>query len=167
MTLSDSTPAGQWMALTTFLRRPTGTPNQTNCPGEKMTFLERSILLRIMISGWALDVCLCPGHLETCLGDVFQSLPGHPPDPPLDRLGLRSLGSPLGLCTSPHIWGHQAPLAPWFPLLCSQAPFLTFNPAWPLTFPLEPLQGTSGSGQGPPPPASPVALPRAPPFSPL
>lgn len=127
-----------------------------------MAFLERPFLLRIMVSGWALgalrvwDLRLpCLGHLDTCLGDGFQSLTGplraplpgvpsgHPLEPPLEL--------PLGLPTSPHIQGHQVPLvpAPLSPpsLLCPQAPLLPFNLAWPLIFPLEPLQGPGAPGR--------------------
>lgn len=66
-----------------------GHPHQTNCTGEKMAFLERPILLRIMSCGWALDVWgflrvwQLQGPVQTpafnggAWENTFQSLPGH------------------------------------------------------------------------------------------
>lgn len=96
-----------------------GQPHQTYCTGEKMAFLERLILLRIMSCRWALDVWgflrvwQLQGPVQTPASDggawenTFQSFPGHLSEP-LSGASWVPLWPPptLDLFTSSQIWGH-------------------------------------------------------------
>ena len=93
--------------------------HQTYCTGEKIAFLERPILLRIMSYRWALDVWgflrvwQLQGPVQTAASNggawenMFQSLPGHLSEPLSGASWVPLLPPPaLGLFTSSQIWGH-------------------------------------------------------------
>lgn len=140
-----------------------GHPHQTDCTGEKMAFLERPILLRILSCGWALDVWgflrvwQLQGPVQTPASNggawenTFQSLPEHLSEP----LSGSLLGPPLfPHFGSVHIFPNLGILGSSYPLSSPTLhPIATFNPPCP-------LPGTKASEWMSPPPASQQPCPK-------